>query len=107
MTNSDVMEKSIGTEIRWKGENFLTDGQTPEEQKAKEFGSFFKFFTGINMPNASELEDMDENKEQDLVESVEQDFDIASEFKDEIIPNAIFYYFDVKSELEIEEMISK
>lgn len=89
MTNSDVMEKSIGTEIRWKNRS-----AEDEEMRKKHLndGSFFKFFNSINMPDAAELERLNDSMEQELVENVEQDFDIASEFKDEIVPNAVLYY---------------
>ncbi|OMJ81194.1 hypothetical protein SteCoe_18370 [Stentor coeruleus] len=100
MTNADVMEKSIGTEIVWKNRS----GED-EEMRKKQLndGSFFKFFNNINMPNAAELEGLNDSMEQELVDNVEQDFDIASEFKDEIIPNAVLYYLGSRCDDDKEE----
>jgi Nucleosome assembly protein (NAP) len=103
MTNTDVMEKAIGYEIKWKNENLtqeviLDDQGLPKDLKKAE--SFFSFFNSISLPTPAELENMDEESKQDLIETFENDFDIASEFKDEIIPNAILYYFSTKSDLE-------
>lgn len=90
MTNEDVMEQSIGTKIIWK------DAE-PEHEK----GSFFKFFNNVTMPTPSDFEGMNESMEQELVDSVEQDFDIASEFKDEIIPKAVLFYFDTQCDPDL------
>jgi hypothetical protein len=85
MANEDVMEKGLGTDILWKG--------SFEQEWKNDSGSFFKYFKTINMPTPAELEGLAEEDEQELVENVEQDYDIGCEFKDEIVPNAILHYF--------------
>ena len=54
------------------------------------------------MPTPAEIEGMDESIEEEFIESAEQDFDIATEFRDEIVPNAILYYFGTKIDLDKE-----
>jgi hypothetical protein len=86
MSSSDVMEKAIGTEIQWKEEPISLEP------------SFFRFFNSVTMPTVEQLSGLDAPTEQELLENVEQDFDIASEFRDELIPNAVFYYLNVRAE---------
>jgi hypothetical protein len=86
MANEDVMEKGIGTDIIWKS--------AYEQEWKGDDGSFFKYFKTINMPTPAELEGLGEEEEHELVENVEQDYDIGVEFKDEIVPNAILSYFN-------------
>lgn len=111
MAGEDVMEKGIGTEIRWKDEG-STSEMFPEKESEgdkkdskKETGSFFKFFSDITMPTPQDLQDMNASIEQELVESVEQDYDIASEFRDEIIPNAVLYFFDARTEVDLDTVL--
>jgi nucleosome assembly protein 1-like 1 len=54
------------------------------------------------MPDEKELEnkdeDMDDEEEKDVGELMDADFDIGNEFKDQLIPLALEYYFEVIQE---------
>lgn len=54
--------------------------------------SFFNFFNDVTLPDMQELEHMDEISEKALCSSMEHDFDLACEFRDEIVPNAVYHY---------------
>lgn len=112
MANEDVMEKAIGTEIVWKGPN-LTQQIKQSKKKGKKVKnspenqvenrpSFFNFFKNVTMPGPQDLENMDEAVESELVESFEEDFDLAMEFKEEIIPNAVLFYLSIRDHEDIE-----
>ena len=94
MTNPDVMERGIGTDIIWK--------ELEGAAEVKQESSFFQYFKSINMPTPAELEGLDEDDERELVDNVEQDYDIGTEFKDEIVPNAILHYFSSADESDKE-----
>jgi hypothetical protein len=105
LSNESMMERAEGTSIIWKGENFtqkLRKHKTDDEYV--DCPSFFNFFKSVTMPGALELEEMDEQLESELCNSMEQDFDLACELRDEIIPNAVGYYLkQYKTELEDSE----
>ena len=111
MANEDIMEKGIGTEILWRIGSCTSEIFPEKESEAdkkgceKETESFFKFFTNIIMPTPQILQSMNASFEQELVESVEQDYDIASEFRDVIIPNAILYFFDTRTEVDLDTVV--
>lgn len=94
MTNSDVMEKGIGTDIIWK--------ELEGAAEVKDQSTFFNYFKSINMPTPAEFQGMDEDLERELVENVEQDYDIGVEFKDEIVPNAVLHYFSFSADSDKE-----
>jgi hypothetical protein len=67
--------------------------------------SFFNFFKTREMPDEKELaegkpakekEDDEEGEpEKDVAELMDEDFDMANEFKDQLIPLALEYYLEV------------
>ena len=105
MVSSDEMERAEGTEIVWKGENLTQKVKKVRRKKRGKQGtkvvdclSFFNFFKNVTMPGTQDLEDMDESLEDDIRDSLEEDYDLASEFRDDIIPNALLYYLKVRGE---------
>lgn len=68
--------------------------------------SFFNFFKTREMPDEKELaegkppakekdEDDEGEPEKDVAELMDEDFDMANEFKDQLIPLALEYYLEV------------
>ncbi|CAG9314630.1 unnamed protein product [Blepharisma stoltei] len=108
MANEDVMEKAIGTEIIWRGNNLTQQvkkskkkgkqGKEPKTERIESRPSFFNFFKNVMMPAPQDLEAMDEEDEHEIVKAFEQDFDLATEFRDEIIPNAMLFYLNIREE---------
>ena len=125
MTRQNIIEKCEGTEIDWKDGKDVTKKKIKKKQKAKkgqpgktitktvEQESFFNFFKTITMPDEEELaggkkpvkdEDEDgENAEKDPAELMDEDYDLGTEFKDQLIPLALEYYLEVIEEDDEEE----
>lgn len=97
MSSADIMERAKGTEITWKRENFTrkvknrTTRRGKKVRKVSERPSFFGFFKDVT---GKEPTDEDEEFE-DLADD---DYDLACELRDEIIPNALLFYLDVRNE---------
>lgn len=101
------------TPIKWRnGMNLL---EPPKQEKGKgkkkkskkeiaqEEETFFKFFTAKEAikgdPDKDDLDEEDENK----LDLLEEDFDNAMEFIDELVPLALEYYLNIIEEDIIEE----
>ena len=65
--------------------------------KTVEQESFFNFFKSIQMPDEKELEDNAEDleEEKNIGEKMDEDLEMANEFKDQLIPLALEYYMEV------------
>jgi nucleosome assembly protein 1-like 1 len=61
-------------------------------------GSFLHFFTSVQMPEPQELDQMEAAAVSAMVARIEEDYDTACELRDEVIPNAVFYFLDTSSE---------
>ncbi|KAJ1900757.1 histone chaperone [Kickxella alabastrina] len=89
-----------GTEINWKPENDLsvtietkkqrhkTTNRTRVVKKTVPSKTFFSFFTTVAEP---ESDDESEGAEE-VRDSIEVDYELAEEFKDKIIPNAVDWF---------------
>lgn len=107
LTDDDTVKCGEGTEIKWKGANLTQKvKKTKKRGKGKKVGtkveevpSFFLFFKSV-----SEDDDLDEDEEEDgFGDSLEDDFEIGREFRDELIPNGILYYLNVVDDLDDED----
>lgn len=103
LTDDDTVKAGEGTEIKWKGANLTQKvKKTKKRGKGKKVGtkveevpSFFLFFKSVSE------DDEDEDEEEDgFGDSLEDDFEIGREFRDELIPNGILYYLNVVDDLE-------
>lgn len=124
MTRQNIIEKCEGTEIEWKDGKDVTKKKIKKKQKAKkgqpgktitktvDQESFFNFFKTITMPEEKELaegkkdkpekddDEEGENAEKDAGELMDDDYDLGTEFKDQLIPLALEYYLEVIEEDE-------
>ena len=122
MERQNMIEKCVGTEIDWKDGKDVTKKKIKKKQKAKkgkpgqtitkivDQESFFNFFKTRVMPDEKELaegkeppKEKDEDDEEgagdkDPAELLDEDFDLANEFKDQLIPLALEYYLEVIEE---------
>uniref|UniRef100_A0A7N0TVX5 Nucleosome assembly protein n=1 Tax=Kalanchoe fedtschenkoi TaxID=63787 RepID=A0A7N0TVX5_KALFE len=96
-----VIEKAIGTEIEWYPGKELTKKliqRKPKKgakddkpvTKLKDCDSFFNFFNPPQIPE--DVENIDEEAAEDLQIQIEQDYDIGSTIRDDIIPNAVSWF---------------
>ena len=102
MGADDEVEKGEGTEIKWKGANLTQKVKKTKKRgknkkvgiKVEEIPSFFSFFKSV-----SEEDEPDEDSEDEgMGNLLEDDYELACELRDEIIPNAVYYYLGVKDE---------
>ena len=104
MGNDDEVKTAKGTEIKWKGTNLTQKVKKTKKKgknkkagiKVEEIPSFFSFFKDVNEDDEDEPDSEDE--EAGLGGLLEDDFEVACEFRDEVIPNAIYYYLNVRDE---------
>nr|AFK34378.1 unknown [Lotus japonicus] len=96
-----ILEKAIGTDIRWHPGKCLTQKilkKKPKKgsknakpiTKTEDCESFFNFFSPPQVPE--EDEDIDEDMAEELQNQMEQDYDIGSTIKDKIIPHAVSWF---------------
>lgn len=111
-----VLENATCTEIQWLEEN-LTLRQASRKQvnrltkktrivqKTVNCNSFFTFFRGIGMPPAQELAEMEASAQEALATAIQEDYDLACEIRDEVIPNAVYGYLQVDGkEMDVKEV---
>ena len=98
LNDDDIVKSAEGTEIKWKGANLTQKVKKTKKKgkgkksgtKVEEIPSFFLFFKSVDEDDKDEDEDEDE-----FGDSLEDDYEIGREFRDELIPNAILYYLNV------------
>ena len=100
-------EKSEGSEIKWKGTTNLTQVIKKKKTKGKnkkiirkveEIPSFFRLFKNLSaVDEDNDNEGEDEEDKDDLGDNIEENYDIGCEFRDEIVPNAFFYYLGIRN----------
>jgi nucleosome assembly protein 1-like 1 len=106
MGSDDQVERTEGTEIKWKGANLTQKIKKTKKKgknkkpgiKVEEIPSFFSFFK-----NLSEEDNEEDSEDEELGGALEDDYEMACEFRDEIIPNAIYYYLGVRDSDESDE----
>ncbi|ORX97726.1 NAP-domain-containing protein [Basidiobolus meristosporus CBS 931.73] len=96
-----VFDHAEGTVIEWKEGKDLSVTIETKKQRHKSTNktrvvkrtvpaeTFFNFFTPIEVPDA---EDLDENEENDIGEQLEADYELGEEFKEKLIPHAIDWF---------------
>lgn len=108
--NAEV--KSVqGTEIKWKGASLTQKVKKTKKKgknkksgtKVEEIPSFFVFFKSIEKGDKDE----EDEEEDDFGDNLEDDYDFGREFKDELIPNAVLYYFNVIESIEQDDDVSE
>ena len=111
MGPNDDPKKGEGTEIKWKGAS-LTQKVKKIKKKGKnkktctkieEIPSFFLFFKTVS---DEDIGDDDEDEDEEMGDALEDDYETACEFRDELIPNAVYYYLGVMEEEEQEDIES-
>lgn len=104
MGANDEPKKGEGTEIKWKGASLTQKIKKTKKRgknkkvgtKVEEIPSFFLFFKTVT----DEDEREDEEDEDELGDALEDDYETGCEFRDELIPNAVYYYLGVMEEEE-------
>ena len=111
LTDNSEVKSAEGTEIKWKGASLTQKVKKTKKKgknkksgtKVEEIPSFFLFFKSID---EGDKDDEDED-EDDFGDSLEDDYDIGREFKDELIPNAVLYYFNVVESTDDDDDVSE
>ncbi|KAF5776868.1 putative nucleosome assembly protein (NAP) [Helianthus annuus] len=96
-----ILEKAIGTNIEWLPGKCLTQKilkKKPKKgsknakpiTKTEDCESFFNFFNPPPVPE--DADDLDEEEAEELQNRMEQDYDIGSTIRDEIIPHAVSWF---------------
>ncbi|CAF2107204.1 unnamed protein product [Brassica napus] len=96
-----LIEKAIGTEIDWYPGKCLTQRivkkkpkkgstNTKPVTKMEDCESFFNFFNPPEVPD--EDEDIDEDRAEELQNTMELDYDIGSTIRNKIIPHAVSWF---------------
>lgn len=94
------MQRTIGTDIKWKEGKDVTVRVVEKKQKKKgklrtikveePADSFFNFFDPAEVPDDDE--DMDEEEADQLHEQLENDYEIGCIIKDRIVPRAVAWF---------------
>jgi len=113
MSKSNVIEKSVGTEIVWtqgsnpcmekKKKKIKVGGKKKTVTKEVKCDSFFNFFQTVELTEKDKKakddkgtgSDDDEDDEDDVGEQMDEDFEFGNEFKEDLIPLALEYYLGV------------
>ena len=104
------LEKAVGCEIHWKGENFTEKkikkkkskkGKTQMIVKTVPNPSFFSFFVTRTADEEDDEEEMDDEEEFHM-NMMEDDEDLGVEIRDEIIPNALLFFLGVRQTDDME-----
>ncbi|KAM7483854.1 hypothetical protein LguiB_008437 [Lonicera macranthoides] len=96
-----ILEKAIGTDIKWLPGKCLTHKILKKKPrkgsknakpitKTENCESFFNFFSPPQVPE--DEEDIDEDIAEELQNQMEQDYDIGSTIRDKIIPHAVSWF---------------
>lgn len=114
MEDEDKIKQIDCTKIKWRaGMNLLEKekpkkgkGKGKKKNKAKEEEmeeTFFRFFTAKEACKGNPDEDDLEEEDEMRLDLLEEDFDIAVEIRDELLPHALEYYLNIVEEELIEE----
>lgn len=99
--SDDEIEKTECTEIKWKGANLTQKVKKTKKRgknkkvgiKVEEIPSFFTFFKSLTEDDEDEDDDSEAGG---FGNPLEEDYDTACELRDDVIPNAIYYYLGVR-----------
>lgn len=100
----DEVKSGEGTEIKWKGANLTQKVKKTKKRgknkkagiKVEEIPSFFSFFKSVSADDEAEAEE--DSEDEGMGDMMEEDFEVACEIRDEIIPNAIYYFMGIRDE---------
>ncbi|MCO5608137.1 hypothetical protein L7F22_062343 [Adiantum nelumboides] len=96
-----ILERAVGTEIEWNPGKNLTQKVMRKKvkkgaknvkpiTKTEACESFFNFFSPPQVPEDDE--EIDQEKAEELQDTMEQDYEIGSTIRDKIIPHAVSWY---------------
>lgn len=114
MKNKGVLDKTTSTKIEWKDACNPTIKKTKKKRKGKKVtvevkaDSFFNLFNDIDPDTQEKKEkkeggDEDEEGDEDedeVTQKLQDELDVADQFKDDLVPLALEYYLGV---IEIED----
>ena len=106
MTHKGILESTTSTKIEWKDACNPTIKKVKKKKKGKKVNvevkcdSFFNFFEeivpGKEEQDKPEKENDDDNSEmEDIHEKLNDDLDLADQFKEDLVPLALEYYLGV------------
>lgn len=106
LASDNVLERANGSEIVWLGDNYTlrqtnrkqvhrATKKTRTVQRTVACNSFFNFFRSVIMPAAQELAELGPTGEEAIAAAIEEDFELACAFRDELIPNAVYNFLQV------------
>lgn len=115
LSYDSVLERVTSSEIHWLKDNLTQRQATVKQihrvtkktrtvQRTVTCSSFFSFFRSIGMPPAQELSEMDVTTQDALAGAIQEDYDLACEIRDEVIPNAVYGYLQVNGrEMDVKD----
>ncbi|EAN31184.1 Nucleosome assembly protein (NAP) family protein [Theileria parva strain Muguga] len=102
-----LLQGTVATEINWLPDKDVTKQTVTKIQRHKKTKetrtrvdledkpSFFRFFTGQEVPTTEELNKMSKLEISELEMYVEEDYDIGIVLRDKLVPEAIYWYLGV------------
>lgn len=108
MGADDEVKKGDGTEIKWKGANLTQKVKKTKKRgknkkagiKVEEIPSFFTFFKSVS---ADDEEVEEESEDEGMGNMMEEDYEAACEIRDEVIPNAVYYFLGIRDEDDMDD----
>ena len=93
MKNQHMVDKCIGTEIHWTAG---CDGKKKVNVVVK-CESFFNFFETVESDSSKKMvhQDEDEDEHDSEAEQMENDYDLGTTIRDDVIPLALEFYLGV------------
>ncbi|CAI2375087.1 unnamed protein product [Moneuplotes crassus] len=107
MIDERILEKVESSSINWREGKDPTKKMVKKKQKNKKTGavrtvmkkgdqaSFFTFFKSITMPPNEEMDAMPKEEQDELTTKLDEDFDLANDIINELIPEALEFYLGV------------
>ena len=107
MIDERILEKVESSSINWKEGKDPTKKKVKKKQKNKKTGavrtimktaeqtSFFNFFKSLSMPPPEEMDWKSKEEQDELSTKLDEDFDLANDIFNELIPEALEFYLGV------------
>lgn len=115
MEEEEKIKQIDCTKIKWRAGMNLLEKEKPKKGKGKgkknkkkaeeeeEEETFFRFFVAKEACKGNPDEDDLEEEDEMRLDLLEEDFDIAVEIRDELLPHALEYYLNIVEEEQVEE----
>ncbi len=103
MKNQHMVDKCIGTEIHWMAGCDVTKTKKKKGKGKKKVNvvvkcdSFFNFFETVESDTSKKMvhQDDDEEEHDSEAEQMENDYDLGTTIRDDVIPLALEFYLGV------------